>query len=211
MESPMTESAPAELIDLETIEQARLGSDEALGRLIEACRGYLMLVADREMGRDLRAKAGISDVVQDTLLRACCKFPEFRGESEEELLAWVRRILSRQLSNVRRYYVSTTKRTLAREVVLDPEGGPPPGPGDGPETPFQAAIRHEEADHIRRALGSLPTRYRQVLVWRHWEDKNFKEIAALLGCSIDAARMTWHRAVEQLARRLDPDSSQVGP
>ena len=44
--------------------QARAGSQEALGQALEACRGYLLLVARREMGADLQAKGGESDLVR---------------------------------------------------------------------------------------------------------------------------------------------------
>src|SRR4051794_33330072 len=49
------------------IEEARRGSREALGAVIEAFRSHLVRVAQRELGRDLRAKASPSDVVQETL------------------------------------------------------------------------------------------------------------------------------------------------
>jgi RNA polymerase sigma-70 factor (ECF subfamily) len=185
------------------IEEARLGSDEAMGRLVEVCRDYLLLVADRELGRELRSKAGVSDVVQETLMKACRSLPAFRGETEQELLAWVRRILLRQVSNMRRSYLETGKRRLAREVSFDPGRGEAAELRDDIDTPSRVAIRHEEEERIRAVVAMLPTHYRQILIWRHWEDRSFKEIATLLGCSFDAARMTWSRAIEALGRRLD--------
>jgi RNA polymerase sigma-70 factor (ECF subfamily) len=47
---------------------ARKGSREALGRLLETCRPYLLLVANNELDRDLQAKAGASDLVQETFI-----------------------------------------------------------------------------------------------------------------------------------------------
>ena len=49
---------------------ARTGSSEALGQALQACRGYLLLLAERELDPDLRAKGGASDVVQETFLEA---------------------------------------------------------------------------------------------------------------------------------------------
>jgi hypothetical protein len=40
---------------------ARAGSREALGQALQACRGYLLLLAERELDADLRAKGGASD------------------------------------------------------------------------------------------------------------------------------------------------------
>ena len=49
---------------------ARAGSSEALGRALEACRRYLLLVAEQDLDPDLRAKGGASDLVQQTFLEA---------------------------------------------------------------------------------------------------------------------------------------------
>ena len=51
------------------IAAARGGSHEALGTLLERCRDYLLLVAGREIGRDLQGKIGASDLVQETFVR----------------------------------------------------------------------------------------------------------------------------------------------
>jgi RNA polymerase sigma-70 factor (ECF subfamily) len=43
---------------------ARAGSREALGEVLEACRGYLLLLAQEELDPALQAKGGASDLVQ---------------------------------------------------------------------------------------------------------------------------------------------------
>ena len=77
--------------------------------LIEGCRDYLLLVANRRMSDDLRAKAGASDIVQDILMKVCRSFPQFRGQTEAELHLWLRLILRRHLANVGRRYRDTAK------------------------------------------------------------------------------------------------------
>src|SRR5262249_14287737 len=72
---------------------ARGGSREALGEALESCRAYLLYVAQREMAPELQAKGGASDLVQETFLDAQRDFDRFRGATEEELLAWLRRLL----------------------------------------------------------------------------------------------------------------------
>lgn len=52
------------------IAAARDGSDDALGESLEACRAYLLLVARQEIDPALMAKAGASDLVQETFLEA---------------------------------------------------------------------------------------------------------------------------------------------
>src|SRR5262245_21802963 len=102
----------------EWIAAARQGCQDALGQALEACRQYLLLVANAELAPDLRGKVGASDVVQDTFLDAQRDFGGFHGCSEDELLAWLRRILLNNLATQERRYRDTTKRQLNREVPL---------------------------------------------------------------------------------------------
>src|SRR5262245_4410888 len=101
------------------IEAARGGCREALGRLLQGCRQYLLLVANQQLASDLRNKLGPSDVVQETFLEAQRDFARFHGDSEDELLAWLRTLLLHNLANVRRDYRDTGKRRLDREVPFD--------------------------------------------------------------------------------------------
>src|SRR5262249_59029145 len=47
---------------------ARNGSAAALGRAIDGCRGYLLLIAGQELDARIRSKVASSDGVQATLL-----------------------------------------------------------------------------------------------------------------------------------------------
>jgi hypothetical protein len=62
--------------------EARAGSQEAVSQALEACRGYLLLIVQRELAPDLRAKAGASDLVQDTIMEAQRDFAGFQGGSD---------------------------------------------------------------------------------------------------------------------------------
>ena len=83
---------------------ARAGSREALGQVLETFRSYLLLVADRELDAELRAKGGASDLVQDTFLEAQRDFDCFHGNSADELRAWLRRLLLNNVANFTRQY-----------------------------------------------------------------------------------------------------------
>ena len=73
-EAMSTSLSPDELLN-----QARSGSTDHLGQLLELYRHYLGLLARIEIGRNLQAKLDASDLVQDTLLEAHRHFPKFRG------------------------------------------------------------------------------------------------------------------------------------
>src|SRR6476469_3978998 len=100
----------------EWLPAARGGSAQALGEALEACRVYLQAIAERELDPELRAKGGASDLVQETFLEAHKDFAQFKGDTEDALLAWLRRMLLNNLANFRRRYRGTRKRRAGREV-----------------------------------------------------------------------------------------------
>jgi RNA polymerase sigma-70 factor (ECF subfamily) len=185
------------------LQAARGGSREDLGRALEACRAYLLAVANRQLGDDLQAKGGASDLVQETFLEAQRDFARFQGGSDDELRAWLCRLLLNNLANFARHYRATDKRRIEREVTLPAErpSGGSDLPGADP-TPSVLASDRETAEAIGRALARLPDDYRQVIVLRNQEDRSFEEIAALLGRSENAARKLWFRAIERLQQEL---------
>jgi RNA polymerase sigma-70 factor (ECF subfamily) len=179
--------------------EARAGSRQALGDMLEAYRAYLLLIANRQLDPDLRAKGGASDLVQETFLEAQRDFGQFQGDSGDELQAWLRQLLLHNLANFARRYRDAGKRAVGREVTLDtPSGTQERGlPADTPSPSGQAMAR-EQAETVLQALNRLPDDYRQVIVWRYQEGRSFEEIAEKLGRSENAARKLWFRAVERL-------------
>src|SRR5687767_13103674 len=87
---------------------------ESLGRF----REYLSLLARLQVPRQLVSKFDSSDVVQDTLLKAHQNFGEFRGKSDAELAAWLRRILTNSLLDAARHF-GGEKRQVGLERSLD--------------------------------------------------------------------------------------------
>jgi RNA polymerase sigma-70 factor, ECF subfamily len=58
---------------------------------------------------------------------------------------------------------------------------------------------------IRRALGSLPRRQREVTVLRYYLGMDVREISAMLGAPEGTIKSLLARARTSLARRLDVD------
>src|SRR5262245_9458706 len=80
--------------------RARAGDGPALGQLLELYRNYLALLARYQIGRRLQGKVDASDLIQETFLEAYRDFPQFRGNTEAELVSWLRRILAFNLANL---------------------------------------------------------------------------------------------------------------
>jgi RNA polymerase sigma-70 factor (ECF subfamily) len=188
---------------------AQAGSKEALGQLLDSCRGYLLLIANQELGPDLQAKGGASDLVQETLLDACRDFAHFQGNSEQELFGWLRRLLLNNLHNFTRCYRDTAKRQAAAEVPLEGGNASPNWAarltGDD-STPSAQAIAREQAQAVEQALERLPAEYRQVILLRYQEELPFEEIGRLMDRSSNAAEKLWLRAVERLRQELETPS-----
>jgi RNA polymerase sigma-70 factor (ECF subfamily) len=185
---------------------ARSGSPEALGQVLEACRGYLLLVAQRELAADLQAKGGASDLVQETFLDAYRDFGQFRGTSEAELLGWLRQLLRHNLADFTRRYRATAKRQAAAEVPLESPNSAPDLANDlagSSVTPSGRAMAAEQAQAVRRALERLPDDYRRVLLLRYEDDLSFAAIGRAMGRSANAAEKLWARALKRLEQELE--------
>ena len=193
---------------VEHLPAARAGSREALGEALEACKCYLLLIADQELGPDLQGKAGPSDLVQETFQEAQRDFARFAGTSEEEWLAWLRGLLLHRLANCRRRYRGTRKRGVAREVALEADASGARGGALAADTPSPSgqAMAREQAQALEQALARLPDEYRQVIAGRYQEQLSFEEIGRRLHRSAEAARKLWWRAIERLQENLDASS-----
>ncbi|HET6880232.1 MAG TPA: sigma-70 family RNA polymerase sigma factor [Pirellulales bacterium] len=188
------EVAAAEALD--AIVAGREGSADARGKLFERCRDYLLLVAERELDPGLQGKMGASDLVQQTFLDAEQGFEAFRGQTEQELIAWLNRILQNRAGQAVRQYRLAAKRNVRSERSLSAWGEWQLAADV--ETPSRQVAAAEEADRLAAALACLPNHYQTVIQLRNTERKSFDEIGALMGRSPEAARKLWVRAIEQL-------------
>lgn len=202
--------------DLETIASgpmlnaARAGSSEALGRLLEECQNYLLLVANREIGSDLRAKAGASDIVQETFLEAQRDFHRFEGNTPGEFRGWLRRLLLNNMANVARRYKGTGKRDPRREVVLDRDDSQGPMQlADAVPSPSRIMVAEEEQRELLEAINRLPEHYRDAILLRHRDGMSYAEIGEKLGRTPEAVRKLWARAIELLQELLEAEASRA--
>jgi RNA polymerase sigma-70 factor (ECF subfamily) len=177
------------------IDGARQGDVQCRDQLFELCRSYLGFAARAQVESWLKRKVDASDLVQQTLLEAFRDFDRFEGCSEQEWLAWLRRILAHNVSDFIRRYRGTAKRQVRREVSFRDlsdtglkHGAPEPiAPGG---TPSQEFLRIEE-----------------VIVLRNLQRLAFNEVAERMGRSRPAVQMLWMRAIKKLQEALGDASS----
>jgi RNA polymerase sigma-70 factor (ECF subfamily) len=189
------------------LERARAGETEAFGELLAQYHNYLRLMARTLLGSTLSLRVDSSDLVQEAFLEAHRDFPRFAGSTEEELLAWLRRILARNLADRARYVkaeVRNHRRTLSLETLLERASySVEEALAATATTPSAAAARRERAVLLADALESLRPDYREVVILRNLEGLKFSEVATRMGRSSGAIRMLWARAIEQLSAALE--------
>ena len=110
------------VFDLEVLLVLAKGGDgAALGRLLERYRNYVGLLVRLQIGRRLRTKVDIEDLLQEIWLEIHRKIGLFRGGSEREFLRSARRLIGSILANQVRHYIGTKSRDLRLERALADE------------------------------------------------------------------------------------------
>jgi len=173
---------------------------------LEQYREYLLLMARLHMERRLQSKVDASDIVQETLLRAHEKRDQFRGQSEDELAAWLRQILANNLKQVCRKY-GRQRRDVEFERSLEPSmesssakleawlaadlSGPP-----------KKAERNEQVIRLAKALAQLPEDQRIVLETRHLRGESVAAISKSMCRSEQAVAGLLRRGLQGLRQLM---------
>ncbi|MCC6491982.1 MAG: sigma-70 family RNA polymerase sigma factor [Pirellulales bacterium] len=193
------------------LSEARTGSGDSLGQLLQLYSNYLKLLVLAQLQRNLRVRVSPSDVVQETFFEAHRDFNQFRGQTTGEFVAWLRRILVNNLCRVVEQHVLAEKRDVRREVSLQRLAASMeqstarleavlPARGSSPS----AGVHRRELELVLAdQLAELPSDYRDVIVLRHIEALPFDEVGRRMERSSGAVRMLWLRAIKLLRERLD--------
>jgi RNA polymerase sigma-70 factor, ECF subfamily len=188
---------------------ARQGDESARNRLFEACRSFVALTARVQLHRRLQTKVDPSDLVQQSMLEAHRGFENFRGQTPEEWLAWLKQIVQHNVLDADKHYRGTNRRDLRRErTISDPTSSHTDwSPADPGPTPSQLLSKAERELQVAVAIESLPEDYRQVVLLRNLERLSFDDVAERMNRTRGACQMLWMRAVEQLRAKLNQDFS----
>ena len=132
--------------------------------------------------------AAAEDLLQNALLSTWSRWGSLREPAAAE--AYVRRTMAR--SSVRRW---RRKWTGERPTEVLPEvlG----------HDPFQQA---DDRAALAQALGTLPARWRAVLVLRFYDDLTEAATAEALSCPVGTVKSTTARALERLRGVLDEEA-----
>ncbi len=185
---------------------ARQGDRTSLGDIAELYTNYLKLLARVQIDRHLQRRLSPSDLVQETFVKAWANFAQFRGQTEQELLAWLRSILVNAVKSAIERELKAGKRNARREVSLNERVAQLDRSVEQIDralvsqvsSPSVQAGRREAAAIVADHLAALPDHYREVIVLRNLEGISFDEIANRMGRTTSAVRSLWVRAIERL-------------
>jgi RNA polymerase sigma-70 factor (ECF subfamily) len=128
------------------------------------------------------------DCFQETFRRALEKADQVNPET---IQSWLYRVATNVAMDGFR------KRSRQCRVLA-----PEQRPGDEASDPAEAVAQSERIEAVRHAVASLPDRQRTVLVLSYYQKQSYREIAALLDCSLGTVKTHMSRALATLAQRL---------
>ena len=183
----------SELNDAELLRSMMDGNEEALGALYERRQGAVFRFAWQMSGSQTVAE----DVTQEVflfLIREARIFDPNRGS------------VSAFLMGVARNYVLRRLRGDHALVSLgdDSDDDFSSDRVDTDVSPLDDLTRAETIEHVRKAVLSLPEKYREVVVLCELHELNYKETAEILECAIGTVRSRLHRARAILLEKLRP-------
>ncbi len=146
---------------MDHIIRARNGDRDALEALLVRNHERIESVAKARLGALARPKMRASDLVQATFLDVLQALPQFRGNTDEEFVSWMARILENNVRDLARYQGAKKRKVEGHSGESSlPEDLPKPNQ----QSPSGDAKFADEIVLVSRAMSKIPERYRQALL-----------------------------------------------
>jgi len=204
----------AHLSDRETDEllaRLRDGDRSAEGELLTRHRPRLRRMITARLDERLASRIDPSDVVQDTMIRACRKLPEYLEGPGFPFYPWLRQIAWDRLVELHRQHLQATKRTVSQEAPLQLSEASAmqlaQRLASSKTGPTKHLLRRELRARVRSLLAKLADGDREVLVLKHLEELSNSECAAVLGISVEAVKKRYVRALARVRTLMGDDAS----
>ena len=182
-----------EQTDEELLARLRNGDEQAFVSLYRRRHASIFRFALNMSGSAVQAE----DITQEVflaLLRHDLGFDSTRGTLSGYLFGIARKLVLRHLERTR------------PDVAIEPDGEE--------NAPYELAVSHdpladmshrETIEALRRAVVTLPRRYREVVVLCDLEEIDYAAAAEALGCPIGTVRSRLHRARALLLDKLNQE------
>ena len=181
---------PESIVNDQTIRtlvtRAQDGDREAFEELIARYEVGLREKVESRMGRQVRGKTELEDVLQETFLRAFDSISHFTWRDESGFVRWLHSIAENRI----------------RDLLKGPRGKETLELQDLPTAESAAASRlarrEERFDRLKDALAHLSADYREVILLARIEGLKIREVASRMNRSESAVKNLLLRALREL-------------
>lgn len=170
--------------DLILAERFKGGDRKAFEELVQKYQKEIYFLACRMVLN----KEDAADVVQETFVQVFKKIHQFRSASTFK--TWLYRVAINQCKNFLR--VLKKNRELAQVenyVVTDPN-----------DSQLDVLLKNEKVDLISETIEKLPKKQKAILILRTYQELSYKEIAEIVGGSVNSAKVNFYHAIENIKR-----------
>ena len=170
------------------------GDQKAYTLLVTKHRTAVFHIINKIVKNDEAAR----DLVQETFMKAFNSLATYR--SEFRFSTWLYKIAANSsidyLRKKRIQALSLDQPIETRDGSVELEVA------DYSYNPEKDLVNKEQKFSIEAAIESLPAKYREVIVYRHKDDKSYEEIADLLDIPVGTVKARIFRARELLKKKL---------
>lgn len=184
------------MLDDETkvIAEALKGNQKAYESLAERHRQAIYHI----IFKIVRNNETAHDLVQETFMKAFASLGSYR--SEYRFSTWLYKIAANcSIDYLRKRRINAL--SLDQQIPTK-DGSVSIEVPDYSYHPGKELERKEQRYNIEEAIQALPDKYREVIVYRHKDDKSYEEIADLLNIPVGTVKARIFRARELLKKRL---------
>lgn len=179
--------------DASLVKRAREGEYEAFETLFERHRTLVYRFAYQMVPR----RDDAEDIVQEAFVRAYQNLHKYRDEAK--FTTWLLRIVTNLCTDQAR--MSQRRTNLEQQEA---QGALEWMTIGDVEDPIENLEEDRRKFALRKALAALPVHHRTVIVLRDLQEKEYPEIAQILGCTVGGAKLRVLRARRALRDRIAP-------
>jgi RNA polymerase sigma-70 factor (ECF subfamily) len=190
----MAEGLDKQVPDEQLITKALTGDQRAYELLLVRHRKAILHVVTKIV----RNREEAQDLVQETFMKAFNALVSYR--SEYKFSTWLYKIAANcAIDFVRKKRIEAL--SLDRPIETK-DGQVEIELPDSTWDPEKDLVRKQKLRSIDEAIESLPDKYREVIIYRHKDDKSYEEIAGILKTPVGTVKARIFRARELLKKKL---------
>lgn len=195
----------------ELLTAACQGDDHAASRLFGAFRDLVTGFVELRIDGPLRSRIGADDIWQETCLEATKRLGEFRDRRPMPFHVWLLKTAQKQIGRAREKHLVRQRRDARREVQLPDRSSIALARQLARfSSPSQQIMKQEQRQILADAIFGLEPTEREILLLRHMEQLDFRDIAEVLEISYPNARQRHVRALMTLRSACEQSGIDFG-